>query len=155
MQKKLSRYEELDALLLKLHKAASEFIRETLEKPPAKREELQETIMPYARVSIGIAEFADANRLFLDEEVTDHILMTGLVIAEIQEFDPKKNNFSSKVNKIADKFYAEYGTALDMIAEYSGIDRLRKSLSTLNQPKTKSNYVQLMKETRGKYKSGS
>ncbi|GAI66382.1 unnamed protein product, partial [marine sediment metagenome] len=144
-------YEDLYKRMQKLHSEAANFFEKV--RTIKRKSEIRDSITEYMITHLSIAEFADANRLFMDRDVTDHILLTGLTPSEILNLNPKSRSYLSKVEKFSAKFFEDYGIAIDMIEEYSGIDRLRKSIRKINRPITKSGYSEYMKEARKKYKS--
>jgi hypothetical protein len=153
MQKKLSLYEDLYEKLQELHDAASIYFEKTrLAKSKADIKHILEG--PYM-VGLKIAQFTDANRLFMDEDVAIHIIMTALGPSEIQDLDPKKRSYKTKIKECSEKFFSDYSIAVDMIEEYSGIQRLRRSFGKINKPKTTSDYVKYMKKMKEQYKSKS
>ena len=151
MQRKLSFYENLYKKMQKLHSEAADFFEKA--RTIKRKNKIRDAITKYMITHLSITEFTDANRLFMDRDVTDHILLTAITPSEILNLNPKSRSYLSKVEKFSAKFFEDYGIAIDMIEEYSGIDRLKKSIREINKPTTKSGYSEYMKEARKKYES--
>lgn len=151
MQKKLKLYENLYEKIQVLHAEAANFFEKA--KSAKTKAEVRGIAESYMLTHLSIAEFTDANRLFMDRDVTDHILLTALIPSELLDLNPMSKNYTSNIEGYSEKFFENYSTAVDMIEEHSGIQRLRKSLNKINKPKTKSYYSEYMKEARNKYKS--
>lgn len=151
MQRKIKLYEEIYNQLFDIHSEfykASELIKNL--RPETKRER-SKILSNYVSKTLILADYFDRNRLYLDRELTDHILLLNLLPAELLSFNHKNKRFLVNIKGVEKKYAKEFETALDLLLGYSGIERINKSLIHVNKPRNKSVYSKFMKETREKY----
>jgi hypothetical protein len=99
---------------------------------------------------IKLAEYTDKNVLYINENISNHILISLVGVLEIFEIPINKK---IKLNKAINGLREEKNITIRLIKEDSGLQKLDNYFSNINKPKLKSEYIELL-EKLGESKKG-
>lgn len=131
-ERRLSKYEELLALVNRGYGIATD----VMEDDASSAEERLETI---SAAILQIAEFADENALFIDAEVAGHCIATFMGAEDV----PDITDTSEKDTAIA-HIQDEYVEAKRLILEDSGMHQVNRLLRKVNKPTHDSPIISYM-----------
>ena len=138
-EKRLSVYDEM---FRKLNDCIS-IAHDVMENPKYSKEERSEL---WSTVVLDVAEFSDANRLYLNEDITVHSMMTLIGIEDIFEIEDSKRKEKEKA-----KFGREIHEAKEMIRKETGLAELDNLFRSITKAKHQSNYLDYVNKMRQKY----
>jgi len=120
-ERRLKAYEELASLINDGSSVASEIIDDASLTGEQRHAMISAIIMP-------IAEFADRNKLYIDEELGAHCTALFMGVEDIQDLDGEKKK------EALTYFYQMRVETYRMIREDSGVSELNKLFRTINRP---------------------
>jgi len=137
-EKKLKIYERLFSKMNHASLLGHKILKES-ELPEEERYNL------WAPLVIDLAEFTDKNKLYLNEEISIHCLMTVIGLDDapgLPEGEQKDhiNNFNTGIKE-----------AGELIQEELGLTRLNKFFNKINKPKIQSSYIEIFDRLKKQY----
>ena len=115
-------------------------------KDPNYSKEERHTI--WSEVILDIAEFADSNRLYINEDITLHCFMTLIGVEEIADIED-----DAEKKKTIKTLYQDVAHARQMIRKEIGLDEIDKFFRVMTKAKHKSHIIDYVNEARKKYKN--
>lgn len=138
--KRLSVYEELYSKMHEARKISDEVI-----ESDNLSEEDRKAI--WSDKVLDIAGFNDSHQLYINEEIALHCLMTLIGVEEIYY-----NEDAEEKQKEKERYWQNHAKTIAMIRNETGLQQIDRYFGSLTNAKHKSEYIDLYKETRKKYK---
>jgi hypothetical protein len=137
-QKRLSVYEEL---FTKMHKA-SEIGGEIIKEKNLSKKERHKI---WSSIVLDIASYTDKNKLYLNEKIAVHCMLTLIGIEDIHDLPEDEQKVETS------KFYTGLKEAGDLIKEETGLKRLDKFFKKINKPNISSSYIEAFSKIKEEY----
>lgn len=137
-QKRLKVYE---GLYEKMHNA-SEISREVIEEKNLSKKERHKI---WSAIALDIAGYTDKNKLYLNEKIAVHCMLTLIGVEEIHSLSKDEQK------KETSKFYTGLKEVGDLIKEETGLKRLDKFFDKVNKPEISSSYIEAFNEIKEEY----
>jgi len=137
-QKRLEIY---DKLFTKMS-TASEISNEVIENVSLSK---QERLQTWSEIVLDIAKFTDTNKLYLNEEIAMHCMITLIGVEDI--YNLPENEKKLEISK----FYTGIKEVSDLIKEEIGLKRLDKFFNKINKPIISSSYIEAFNKIKNEY----
>lgn len=100
----------------------------------------------WSTVVLDVAQFCDAKKLYLNEDITIHCMMTMIGVEDIYYIEDKKHKEKEKA-----KFSREINEAKEMIKKETGLAELDNLFRSITKAKHGGNYLDYVNKLRAKH----
>lgn len=138
-EKRLNVYDELFG---KLNEGIS-VAHDVIDNPEYSKDDRSEL---WGTVVLDVFQFFDANKLYLNEDITIHCMMTMIGVEEMFYIEDKKQKEKERA-----KFSREINDAKEMIKKETGLAELDNLFRSITKAKHESNYLDYVNKLKAKH----